>query len=81
MSQLKGDQMVIRKVINKNTNQEVCQQYINKPVREFIDNIDEELKVVYEDGSFFTHEKVLEHEQDDYGFWIETTKKLWRIDN
>ena len=73
--------MVISKIINKHTNQEVCKQYINKLVREIVDNIGEELKVIYEGGSFFTHEIVVSHDQDDYGFWIETTNKLWRIDN
>lgn len=73
--------MVIGKIMNKTTQQEVCQQYINKPIREILDDIGKELKVTYEDGSFFTHEIVIEHEQDDYGFWIETTNKLWRIDN
>ena len=73
--------MVIGKVINKKTNQEVCQRYINKPIREIRDIIGEDLKVTYEDGSFFTHETVVSHEQDDYGFWIETTFKMWRIDN
>ena len=73
--------MIIGKVINKNTYQEVCQRYINKPVRDIDARVDYELKITYEDGSFFTHEKVIECNQDDYGFWIETTNKLWRIDN
>ena len=73
--------MVIGKIINKATNQEVCQRYINKPIREIIDDIGKELKVIYEDGSFFTHEAIINHQQDDYGFWIETTNKLWRFDN
>lgn len=73
--------MVIGKIINKTTQQEVCQRYINKPIREIVDDIGKDLKVTYEDGSFFTHEKVIECNQDDYGFWIETTNKLWRIDN
>lgn len=62
--------MVIGKVINKNTNQELCQQYINKPIREIVDEIGKELKVIYDGGSFFTHEVVVDHNQDDYGFWI-----------
>ena len=54
--------MVIGKIINKTTQQEVCQQYINKPIREILDDIGKELKVTYVDGSFFTHETVMEHE-------------------
>lgn len=73
--------MVIGKIVNKQTNQDVCQNYLNKELRDFEANIGEDLKIIYANGSFFTHEKVLECDQDDYGFWIETTNKLWRIDN
>jgi hypothetical protein len=73
--------MIIGRIINKYTDRDVCPQYTFKPVREFIDDIGKELKVTYEDGSFFTHEIVVSHDQDDYGFWIETTNKLWRFDN
>jgi len=73
--------VVIGKIVNKQTNQDVCQNYLNKELRDFEANIGEDLKIIYTNGSFFTHEKVLECDQDDYGFWIETTNKLWRIDN
>lgn len=73
--------MVIGKIINKHTNQEVCKQYINKPVKEIVDNLGKQLKIVYESGSFFIHEIVISRVKDDYGFWIETTNKLWRFEN
>lgn len=74
--------MVIGKIINKHTNQDVLHDYLNKELIDFKGNIGEDLKIIYSNGhSFFTHEKVIECDQDDYGFWIETTNKLWRIDN
>lgn len=73
--------MVIGRIVNKQTNREVCQNYINKELRDFEAATGEKLKIIYADGSFFAHEKVLECDQDDHGFWIETINKWWRIDN
>ena len=37
-------------------------------------------KIKYLDGGSFTHETVLELNEDCDGFWIETTNKLWKFD-
>ena len=71
---------VIDAVINKYTKEAVCLQYLNKTVKSIDATCGKELKVYYDDDSFFTHEIVIECNQDDYGIWIETTNKLWRID-
>ena len=38
-------------------------------------------KIFWERGGFMTHQVVMKPpEEDDYGFWIETTTKMWRFD-
>ena len=68
-------------ILNKQTKEEVCKQYSKKLISNDINDfkIGEPLKIKYLDGSSFTHEDVVDIEEDDYGFWIETIKKLWRF--
>lgn len=68
-------------ILNKNTKEEICKQYSKKLVSNDINDfkIGEPLKIKYLAGSSFTHEDIVDIEEDDYGFWIETTKKLWRF--
>lgn len=71
--------MIINKVLNKHTHQEVCKNYTNKKIRNIVHIIGNELYVKFESGSYFTHETVLNTTEDDFGLLIETTNKLWRI--
>lgn len=72
--------LLLHSIYNKNTEQRVCDYYTNRIVTHFVAEIGEDLKVIYEGGSFFTHEQVVDVEENDYGFWIETTRKKWRFD-
>ena len=71
----------IGKIYNKNTKSDVCSQYKGKEIENVICNVGECLKVNYASGSGFTHyEIVLDVDETDYGFWVETTRKMWRFD-
>lgn len=74
------ERFIIGAILNKKTDDLVCKHYYNRPIKEIIDIIGQPLQIQYEDGSFFTHEKVIDHYQTDYGFWVETTSKNWRFD-
>lgn len=74
--------MKITSIINKNSNMEVCQQYLDKEL--YLDLciiiVGRPLVIAYAKGSYFGHEKVvsvkyLEHET----FLVETINKLWTI--
>lgn len=67
-------------VLNKRTMQEVCSHYCKKFVKDVKAEIGKPLKIEYLDGGSFTHETVLELNEDCDGFWIETTNKLWKFD-
>lgn len=72
--------LLLHSLYNKNTRQEVCNYYANRVCKEVHMEIGEPLKIKYETGSGFTHEKVFDIEENDYGFWVETTRKMWRFD-
>lgn len=65
---------------NRATGNDVCSHYLNIPIKEFIADEGKPLKIKFENGCMFTHEIVEELEQTDYGFWITTTRKIWRLD-
>ena len=67
-------------VLSKRTMQEVCSHYCKKFVKDVKVEIGKPLKIEYLDGGSFTHETVLELNEDCDGFWIETTNKLWKFD-
>ena len=67
-------------VLNKRTMQEVCSHYCKRFVKDVKVEIGKPLKIKYLDGGSFTHETVLELNEDCDGFWIETTNKLWKFD-
>lgn len=69
-------------VLNKVTNEEVCKQYSGKFILNTINDfkVGEPLKIKYIGGLSFSHEDIVDIEENDYGFWIETTKKLWKFD-
>lgn len=73
--------MKIVSIINKNTKDEVCNQYKNKTVDldKSIFVIGFPLKIAYESGSYFTHEIVKNVESDCDKIIITTTKKIWTI--
>lgn len=71
---------LLDKVYNKKTNQEVCPQYCGRCVTNVSFNIGEPLKITFEEGGSISHENIIEVSEDDYGYWIETTKKLWKFD-
>jgi hypothetical protein len=74
--------MEIAIIINKNTKQEVCPQYLHKKINinKSIMQIGKDLRIVYESGSFFTHEKVIDvYFSDEYTIKVETTNKVWTI--
>ena len=76
--------MEIALIINKKTKQGVCSQYLNKKLNldKCIINIGEPLKIVYDSGSFFTHEAVVSVEYPDEAIIkIETTRKIWLLQN
>ena len=71
---------ILDKVINKATKKEVCDSYSGKYVAEVSCIVGEPLKIKFEDGSSITHENIIDLAENDYGYWIETTKKLWKFD-
>ena len=71
---------ILDKVINKKTNQETCFEYSGKYVNSVSFDIGQPLKIVFENGGSITHETIIDVSEDDYGYWIETTKKLWKFD-
>lgn len=76
--------MEIVLIQNLITNKSVCPQYLHKKLNmsktEFI--VGKPLKVVYEKGSFFTHENVVSVKYpDDNTIYIKTTNKVWIIKN
>lgn len=73
--------MKIVSIINKNTKDEVCNQYKDKSVDldKSIFTIGFPLRVVYESGSYFTHEIVREVKSNYDEIIITTTKKIWII--
>lgn len=68
-------------ILNKKTKQSVCSHYTNKLINKVICDIGKELIVFYVSDGHFSHEKVINVLEDDYGFWIETTNKEWRFDH
>jgi len=69
-------------ILNRNARKRVCEQYCWKFIN--LDKCSIEsglpLKIVYENGIMFQHEKVLEIEPfDEYGLMVTTTKKEWYI--
>lgn len=73
--------MEIVSIINKNTKDEVCNQYKDKTVDldKCVFTIGFPLRVVYESGSHFTHEIVREVKSNYDEIIITTTKKIWII--
>lgn len=71
---------LLDKIIDKETNQEICVKYSSKYASSVSLDIGHPLKIRFEDGSIITHETILDVLEDDYGYWIETTKKLWKFD-
>jgi len=75
--------MEITSIKNKTTGNNVCSQYLHKKLdmarTELI--LDSPLLVVYEGGSFFSHENItdVEHWLDLDIIVIETTNKVWII--
>lgn len=77
----------IKSIINKTTKEEVCLNYDrNKALRmhsfkinNTVIQVGKPLKIVYEDGVFFTHEQVISvnNEFNERLFVVETTKKMW----
>lgn len=67
----------IVKITNKNTGDDVCTYYWNKPIKSIYHKVGKEIKVFYEDGSFFTHEQVVDRKPTEYGVFVETTNKFW----
>lgn len=70
---------ILTKIINRKTKNNVCSQYLNKPIKDIDVFLDKPLQVFYENGSFFSHEKVERLECDKYHdeLLIFTTKKIW----
>lgn len=72
---------LIKRIINRFTGLEVCPQYLNIPVSDFIAIMGEPLKVRYKNGAFFTHEIVIDSEYvNDNLIIITTTRKEWYIE-
>ena len=74
--------MKITDIINKNTYESVCYYYLNKEIDldKCIIEIGKPLKIVYLDGSHFTHEDVCSvRDVDDEIITIHTTKKVWTL--
>lgn len=74
--------MKITSIINKNTKDNVCPQYINKKLdlNKSVILIGKPLMIVYKNGSYFNHENVISIERlEDGVIKIETTNKFWII--
>lgn len=72
---------LIKRIANRFTGYDVCQQYLNKPIKGIISIVGEPLVIKYEDGSFFTHEIVIDSEYvNDNLIIITTTRKEWYIE-
>ena len=53
----------------------------NEPIIKLGCEIGKPFKIFFERGGFMVHQVVTANiEEDDYGFWVETTTKLWRFD-
>lgn len=53
----------------------------NIPITKLGCEVGKPFKVYYERGGFFIHQVVTDPpEEDDYGFWVKTTTKIWRFD-
>lgn len=68
------------KVLDKETTQEIRFQHSGKYADSVSFDIGQPLRIRFEDGSILTHETIIDVLEDDYGYWIETTKKLWKFD-
>lgn len=72
--------MEITLIYNKHSKDESCKYYLNRKLNmdKTIIEIGKPLKIVYETGSFFTHEDVVDIEYpDEVTIRIETAKKIW----
>jgi len=74
--------MKITSIKNKNTNIDVCSHYLHKELdmSKTVIIVNNPLLVVYEKGSFFNHEKVINVEHLENGsVKVETQNKIWVI--
>lgn len=67
-------------IYNKSTNELVHKEFYNKPIKEVVDVVGEPLKIIFEDDLTLLFKEVVNHDQTDYGFWVETIYKNWRFD-
>ena len=66
---LKGDKQLVNKDV------------YNVPISKLGCEVGKPFKIFFEKGCFMVHQVVkAEPKEDDYGFWVETTTKLWRFD-
>lgn len=76
--------MEIASIKNINTKQEVCQYYLHKKLNmnktEIV--VGKPLRIVQDEGTFFTHEIVVNVECiDEVTIKVETTRKIWILQN
>jgi len=75
--------MEITSIKNKPTGNDVCPQYLHKKLdmAKTELTLDNPLLIVYEGGSFFSHENIIdvEHWLDLDIIVVETTNKVWII--
>lgn len=74
--------MVIKSIKNKHTGEDVCKHYLNKEINcnGYIWKEKEDLKIIFENGKSFTHERIKKVTWLDLQeVVIETTKKIWTI--
>ena len=73
---------ILEAVININTGCQVVPHYCNKPIRDIYCTIGQPLRIVYTDGSFFTHEIVEDYKLCKYSrSRITTSRKIWIFKN
>lgn len=71
---------ILDKVLNKKTYKEVCKEYSGQYIKDVSFEEGKPLQIHFENGTTIQHETIIEFSEDDYGYWIETTNKLWKFD-
>lgn len=74
--------LIVGKVVSKDKPwEDIMQNYINEFVKDFTYEIGHQFAIFFENGNETVFPSIIEDfEENDYGFWIETTDMLWRLD-
>lgn len=72
---------VISAIHPKNEKRLIDEEDYNIPIKKICCKVGQPFKIFWENGGNMIHQVVTKApDEDDYGFWIETTSKMWRFD-